>query len=248
MKSKQRTKQEEGDPGAPAWLVSFSDMVTLLLAFFVLLQSFAHTQDPELFFLGQGSFRRAIRGLGIPNIFLGKENKPELQYQKEKYSVEQDDKDPVQKRLIDRDALKIAEAFSAIQKAVKTQSREQEKLSITPYPTSIIFERGQIALNIAGEAEIRSLAESFGPVLKPNSEIYVMGMAADCEKIRDQWEISLGRARIVKKELEKALSPEAKDTEVKIVAWGQGGGEEIRKRLGLEPQKSFIVIVVSTKG
>ncbi len=245
---KQRAKQEEGDAGAPAWLVSFSDMVTLLLAFFVLLQSFAHTQDPELFFLGQGSFKRAIRGLGIPNIFLGKENNPEKQYRKEKYSVEQDDKDPAQKRLIDHDALKIAEAFSAIQKSIQTQSCELEKLSITPYPTSVAFGKNEIAVNVAGKAEINRLAESLGAGLRNDSEIYVMGIAADCEKVREQWEISLRRAMVVKKELENGLPPEAKKIGVKITAWGQGSGEEIRKTLGLEPQKSFIVIAVATKG
>ena len=40
-----RPKQDKGN-SVPAWIVSFSDMVTLLLAFFVLLQSFAKVQDP----------------------------------------------------------------------------------------------------------------------------------------------------------------------------------------------------------
>ncbi|MHC4539127.1 MAG: flagellar motor protein MotB, partial [Planctomycetota bacterium] len=41
------TKQEESDeaPGAPEWMVTFSDCMTLLLTFFVLLLSFSSFDD-----------------------------------------------------------------------------------------------------------------------------------------------------------------------------------------------------------
>ena len=52
MRSNRKKPQEEQDK-VPAWIVSFSDMITLLLAFFVLLQSIALEQDPALFHMGQ---------------------------------------------------------------------------------------------------------------------------------------------------------------------------------------------------
>ena len=42
-----KKRQEESNDGIPAWIVSFSDMVTLLLAFFVMLQAFAKPKQPE---------------------------------------------------------------------------------------------------------------------------------------------------------------------------------------------------------
>ena len=50
---------EEVEEGAPAWMVTFADMVTLLLTFFVLLLSFANT-DAQKFKEMLGSLKDAF--------------------------------------------------------------------------------------------------------------------------------------------------------------------------------------------
>jgi len=47
------------DPGAPAWMVSWSDMTTLLLTFFILMMSFAEI-DGKDFYLVLSSFRGSL--------------------------------------------------------------------------------------------------------------------------------------------------------------------------------------------
>ena len=42
-----KQKQEEPRLGAPLWMATFSDMVTLLLAFFVMLLSFSTIQESK---------------------------------------------------------------------------------------------------------------------------------------------------------------------------------------------------------
>ena len=56
---KKKKNQDSGGSGAPAWMVTYSDMVTLLLTFFVLLLSMARL-DKVLFRDAAGSLRGAF--------------------------------------------------------------------------------------------------------------------------------------------------------------------------------------------
>ncbi len=65
---------KEGSPKVPAYIVTFSDMVTLLLTFFVMLLSLASVQDPELFNRGRGAFAQTIKDLGLGILYGKKQN------------------------------------------------------------------------------------------------------------------------------------------------------------------------------
>ena len=54
--------------GAPAWMVSFGDMMTLILTFFILLVSLSKEQQVGLVAKGVGSFMVALRSFGLPGI------------------------------------------------------------------------------------------------------------------------------------------------------------------------------------
>ena len=59
--------QDNGPIGAPDWMVTFSDCMTLLLTFFVLLMSFASFHEETLPALGS-SFADALSSPGIPMV------------------------------------------------------------------------------------------------------------------------------------------------------------------------------------
>ena len=68
MSEKKRGVPEEAAAGAPAWMMSFADMMTNLLCFFILLCAFAKT--PQMGFVSDGldSVRRALMSNGLPGI------------------------------------------------------------------------------------------------------------------------------------------------------------------------------------
>ncbi|MEZ4766111.1 MAG: flagellar motor protein MotB [Calditrichia bacterium] len=59
MAGKKQKKQEEAPAGAPLWIVTFSDLMSLLLTFFVLLLSFSSIQEVE-FQKALGSLKGAL--------------------------------------------------------------------------------------------------------------------------------------------------------------------------------------------
>jgi len=60
---------EDKGNSVPGYIVTFTDMVTLLLTFFVLLLSLAQVQDPEIFNIGRDSFCKSIRYCGLGMLF-----------------------------------------------------------------------------------------------------------------------------------------------------------------------------------
>lgn len=60
--------EEEQKEGAPAWMVSFGDMMTLILTFFILLVSMSKEQQEGLVAKGVGSFLVSIRSFGLPGL------------------------------------------------------------------------------------------------------------------------------------------------------------------------------------
>jgi chemotaxis protein MotB len=62
MARKKKKKQEEGPAGAPEWIVTFSDMISLLVTFFVMLMSFSTMDDREEMLVTQ-AFSNGNRGV-----------------------------------------------------------------------------------------------------------------------------------------------------------------------------------------
>lgn len=62
-----KQKQEEAPAGAPAWMATFSDLMSLLLCFFVLIVSFS-TMEKIKFSAAAGSLKKALTALGATGV------------------------------------------------------------------------------------------------------------------------------------------------------------------------------------
>lgn len=57
-----------GGPDSLAWMMSYADMATILLAMFIVLSTFAKDQTGISLYYGTGSFRAAVTSFGLPGL------------------------------------------------------------------------------------------------------------------------------------------------------------------------------------
>ena len=241
-----KSRSSEQPAGVPAWVVSFSDMVTLLLAFFILLQAFSKTRDPELFYIGQGSFNRAISGLGLPDVLFGKELRPRRQFRRLKYPTESTDQKRTKRTPLDAEDERIRKIFEDIRRAVETRSTDLAEKPINVFATPIRFRPGGWRLDAQAEAFCRDFAENLLESLGGRRiSLYVIGLAADQKRKKDQWLVSARRAGSVHRRLARLLGAEVLKGNWSVSSWGAGPGGQWCTTFGLVPKHTFVVIAVA---
>jgi len=78
---------EESNPGPPAYMVSFSDMMTLILTFFILLVSLSREQSFGLLADGVGSFRIALESHGVNGLLMESDRKAIFENQRRRFNL-----------------------------------------------------------------------------------------------------------------------------------------------------------------
>lgn len=186
---------------APLWIVTFSDMTTNLLTFFVLLLSMGHVRDDSLFDQGQALtyFESVRRGFRLKRTF-------DLGNIKVKYhTVEQEGS--LTDRTIDAREEEIRRIFTKLCQSMKVMSSPIATPDTDFLATDIRFGQGRADLSEQAQTSLRRLVwqiqETTGP---PQGTIYVLGLAGDVAVGREQWLLSAQRARAVADFLERVLS------------------------------------------
>ena len=217
---RQRLITGEGGSKVPGYIVTFSDMVTLLLTFFVMLLSLSNVQDPELFDTGRDAFLESIRHIGL-GILFGKKEMPRFGDIKTKYSISNPDESP-DLRTLDAKAEELRRIL------------EKLKQTTTIVPSQIVAERtsfsvanvhflpGRIDLNEPARKFLRGfcldLQQNVG---RKQVELYVLGLASDGKSDKEKWSLSARRARTVADFLRGTLSAAGGGQSRRSLAGGQ---------------------------
>jgi outer membrane protein OmpA-like peptidoglycan-associated protein len=224
---------EDGSPKVPGFIVTFSDMITLLLTFFVMLQTLASTQDPECFNQGRDAFLESIRYVGL-GMFFCRGDITFLGQLKTRYYINNPD-ELSEKRTIDARAEEIRRIL------------EKLKQSTTIVPSRIIakkanfsvanvhFSPGRDDLDVPGKTFLTGFSRDLlqdtarGPV-----DLYVLGLASDVKSEKEQWLLSARRAGTVADLLRNTLSTAGEGrtqrsltggkSKWSVYSWGAGPG------------------------
>ncbi len=216
---RRRFSQDDGKPKVPGYIVTFSDMVTLLLTFFVMLLSLAQDQNPELFREGREAFLQSIRYVGL-GALLGKGREPNFSNYKWKYVVNNPDKTHDVRTISSRQE-DIEQIFKRINHEMTTMPANivGDKADFTV--TGIRFGGEEWALNDAGREYLDEFSsdlrqgEGTGPV-----RLYVLGLAGDARGEKNQMLVSAKRAKAAADYLRSKLE----GTGWPVYSWGSGAG------------------------
>lgn len=230
---------------APAFIVTYSDMVTLLLTFFVLLLTLAEEQTEDVRFkAGINSFRAAVTDIGLSGIMFSKSSGPEFQYPKARYATKAGEDKP-EERTVDSQSEMLRHVMLDLEKMMDISPSYILGKSKTHAITDVHFEPGSWALNNESKQYLRKysdqIQEAFG---HQSATIYIVGLAGSEISPKDQWRISARRAQEVARFLEDTIPEET--TRWQIYSWGAGFGGDWAGVTGLVNKKTDIMITVLT--
>lgn len=261
MKRRRQSTEEKG-PKVPAYIVTFSDMVTLLLTFFVMLLSLATIQDPELVGRGRESFSFAIQSFGLGKFWGGKP-RPDFGNVKIKYFISNPDK-LFKGRSIHTKEEKIRQVFNELRQSMKTMPSGVAAQKIDFSLTNIRFARSDARL----DASAKQFLGGFCSHLQQDSgsrpvKLYVLGLADDQATEKEQWILSAKRAKAVADYLRGILWVPARRgpssglgsqtqrsafggwSKWSVYWWGAGsGGDWVRQDSPISKQSQILIAVL----
>ena len=235
-----------GGEKVPLWIISFADMITLLLAFFVMLQSLSTSQD--LTYRGReasDSFRRAIQGLGIPDLLWGKEIAEYDQIRPAHHTAGDPMADVTDRRRVLGDET-IRLAFADLEKAVATTSTRLTEVTISKKIVPSAFEPGTATLTPEGrealETYIRAARDTRWD--RP-TRVYVIGVVPETVPTPRAWELAVRRATTAQQAIEPLTAELRKQGRWQVYSYGNLEVARWREMYGADVEKAHLLLAVT---
>lgn len=154
-------KKKALEPSVPskAYLVSFGDTMTALLAFFIVLNSLAKEQTGANMYSGTGSFVSAFSNSGLPGTYSGNRSKDMLQQESQMpvYALAENlDKNPDQTGNVGPDE-------DGTKQRIKDRQKDQFQKFLSEIESSF-------GLEDQSPVEGQTVVDAFGPIINLNGE------------------------------------------------------------------------------
>ena len=243
MSRKVKAPKEEKQK-VPAYIVTFSDMITLLLTFFVLLLSMASDKSDEMVFEAvRGSVEQAFSSIGLAGISINEESKLNNGKRAIRYKTDMDETEDVE-GTPDAKREMIKRLFKKLEKNMKITPSNIVGKNPNFSPTNIRFEKGKAGLDDSAKQYLdtyaRQLRENFG---SRELTLYVAGLCHDNVSDKEDFILSAKRAQIVSDHIKSSLPG---DSKWDIRCWGTGDGGQWTSSEGPLTQNTEIIIAVLT--
>lgn len=211
------------EPSVPIWVLSFGDMITNLLAFFILLQSFSSPQKAELLQTGDAPITTTAADFGGMQWLFGRKSSQGWEYRLRKYSMEENPENLTLERVIDAEDEQIRKLFDDLRRSSDTRSSNDRKGATRVFLTPIRFAASGATLDAPAKDFLVTLASELTQhSAAPRLDISVIGTAQDADTLKAQYILSARRAQAVHDYLAEILPPDLVAGGTKVASWGAG--------------------------
>jgi len=246
--SRVQRPSDEG-PQAPVWIITFSDMITLLLTFFVLIVSMGKVRDDTLFDQGRLFFMLQSFKTGF-----GFRETIDLGNPKIKHYME--DPEVIDGRTIADKEEKRRRIFNTLSQTMRTLSSQapDEKAGFTI--ADISFAPGRTDLDEPAKTYLAQFSLDIRNNLNPETDmLYIQGLAGEQTPEQQQWILSAKRAQTVADFLQKTLASTTENQtsrslssnrpQWRIFWWGAGpGGDWVKDERTISENLHILIAVV----
>jgi len=250
---KQKAAEEQGER-APLWIISFADMISLLMAFFVMLLTMSTSKSGKVVNEGEGvfeatiyGFKRSIEGFGVPTLFGGKTDQygtpsDALYFDSHKTYYPVSGGNETAGRTIDAREERVRRVFNRLSRHAKTYKSQlqwgQPDFVVTP----IAFGQGQFALDEPAKQFLTKFTADLQESAAEKLKLYVVGLASQEKDEKQQWMLSAKRAEAAADFIRGNLPA---GSQWSVYSWGTGtGGDWVMRDSIVSGQSSIFIGVV----